>query len=124
MKRTRLDIAICALRWVLGIVVLVETLLFLFGAHSGAGHAGGRPVLPDAVRWALGGSEVIAVLLFIIRPTLVFGSWLLLTVFGAAILIHLAHGELNVGGLIVYAAAVVVVLTHHKFTRPESASTL
>jgi hypothetical protein len=112
MRSAKSDIAIVALRVVLGGVVLVQSLLFLYGGESArffASHG-----LPDAVRLILGWSEVAAALLFLLPPTMAVGSWALLSLFGAAILFHLVHGQFEVGRLFVYSAAVLVVLVHRK----------
>jgi hypothetical protein len=42
----------------------------------------------------------------------VIGSYLLLVVFGFAALVHLLHGQYEVGGLAVYAVAVLVCMAH------------
>src|ERR1051326_252 len=108
--KDRKTLAICVLRLVLGIVVLVQSLVFLYGRDSArffAGHG-----LPEAVRLLLGWSDVLAALLFMLPPTVFFGGCLLLAVFCGAILIHLLHGQFEIGGLLVYLAAVLVVITN------------
>jgi uncharacterized membrane protein YphA (DoxX/SURF4 family) len=108
MSRTRKDVAIIVLRLVLGLVVLVQSFIFLFGGESAKFLA--RHGLPDAIRLILGSSEVVAAILFLLPPTLKAGAWFLLAVFAGAISLHLVHGQFDVGGLLVYSAAVLVVL--------------
>ena len=112
MSRTRKDIAIIVLRLVLGLVVLAQSFTFLLGGESAKFLA--RHGLPDAIRLILGSSEVVAAILFLLPPTLVVGSWFLLVVFAGAIFLHLVHGQFEVGGLLVYSAAVLVVLAFHE----------
>ena len=112
MSRTRKDVATIVLRLVLGIVVLAQSFAFLFGGDSAKFFA--RHGLPDAVRLILGWGEVVAAILFLVPPTLVMGAWSLLAVFAVAIFLHLAHGQFEVGGLVVYSAAVLVVLASHE----------
>jgi uncharacterized membrane protein YphA (DoxX/SURF4 family) len=92
---------------VLGIVVLVQSFLFLYGGESARFFA--QHGSPDAIRLVLGWGEIVAAILFLAPPTVVAGAWLLLVVFAGAILLHIAHGQFEVGGLVVYAAAVVLV---------------
>lgn len=112
MRRTKKDIAIIVMRLVLGLVVLAQSFIFLFGGESAKFLA--RHGLPDAIRLILGWSEVVAAILFLFPPTLVIGAWFLLVVFAGAILLHLAHGQFEVGGLLVYSTAVLAVLAFHE----------
>jgi uncharacterized membrane protein YphA (DoxX/SURF4 family) len=108
--QTKEQFAIMALRLVLGLVVLVQSFIFLYSGQSGrflASHG-----LPDAIRVILGWSEVVAAILFLLPPTVVAGAWFLLLVFCAATALHIAHGQFEVGGLLVYSVAVLVVLAH------------
>jgi len=54
----------------------------------------------------------VAALLFLAPAASLIGSYLLLFIFAIAGLLHFLHGEYDVGGLIVYAAAVAVCMTH------------
>lgn len=119
MKEKRVDIAVAGLRWVLGIVILGQTFAFLFAPESGHG----QPHIPEAMRLILGWSEVVAALLFLLPTTLIAGGWLLIAVFAAALLIHVAHGQYGqVGGLVIYAAAVFSVMAHHKVERQKGSA--
>jgi hypothetical protein len=101
-----------ALRWTLGVVVLIESCLFVF-ASSGL-HAVAKAGVSHWIRPVLGGSEIIAAILFLVPATSVAGGYLLLVVFFFAAAIHVLHGQYDVGGLIVYAAAVMACIACHQ----------
>jgi len=110
--------AIPALRWTLGLVLLVQSYQFAFS--SSAHHFAGG-VLPPWLPLALGGSEIIAALLFLLPATTIVGGYLLLAIFALAILIHSLHGDFQVGGLLVYAAAVFVCMAQRSRETTEFA---
>ena len=99
-------IGFCVLQWSLGVVILIESVMFLLpaGAHSFA-----RTHMPGIVRMILGVGEILGSILLLIPKTVVRGAWLLLAVFVMAILIHLLHGLYGVGNLVVYAAAAFAI---------------
>lgn len=103
MTRAR---AIAALTWTLGVVVLAESIRFAL-SHSAAYHLTTLG-LPAVLGPLLGGVEALAALLFLIPSTRRAGGAGLLVIFAIAGAIHLLHGEYDVGGLVVYAAAVLV----------------
>ena len=90
------------LRFALGIVILIEAVMFVL---PGAAHAFGRTGMPAFVRLVLGFGEIAGSILLLIPATVVRGAWLLLAVFIMAILLHLLHGLYGIGNLVVYAAA-------------------
>jgi len=98
------------LRWTLGLVVLLESCQFIFS--TSAAHFLAKAGLPLWIRPVLGGAEIIAAVLFLVPVTTVIGSYLLLVIFGLAALVHILHGQYEVGGLVVYAAAVLVCVAH------------
>ncbi len=98
------------LRWTLGLVVLLESFAFVFS--NSAAHFLAKAGLPFWIRPALGGAEIIATILFLVPFTAAIGSNLLLVVFGFVALVHILHGQYEVGGLVVYAAAVLVCMAH------------
>jgi membrane protein implicated in regulation of membrane protease activity len=69
----------------------------------------------------LGGGEIIAALLFLLSATSIAGGYLLLVVFFFAAAIHVLHGQYDVGGLLVYAVAVMACVAQRRL-RPELAS--
>ena len=95
-----------ALQWSLGIVVLVEAVMFVL---PGAAHEFARTHLPGMVRMIVGFGEIAGAVLLLIPQTVVRGAWLLLAVFVMAILIHLLHGLYGVGNLVVFAAAAFAI---------------
>jgi uncharacterized membrane protein YphA (DoxX/SURF4 family) len=99
-------LGLCVLRWSLGIVILIEAILFLspVGAHGFA-----RTHLPSIVRWILGYGEILGCVLLLIPQTVRRGAWLLLALFVMAILIHLLHGIYGVSNLVIYAAAAFAI---------------
>ncbi len=104
--------AISILYWSVGLVILIESCLFVFSASRG--HAFAESGMPHLIRPILGGAEIIAVLLFLIPPARTIGGYALLVIFILAALIHILHGQPDVGGLVVYAAAVYTVLAAYK----------
>ena len=95
-----------ALRLALGIVILIQAVLFVM---PGAAHEFARTHMPGFVRMVLGIGEIVGSLLLLIPGTTVRGAWLLLAVFVMAILLHLLHGLYGVGNLVVYAAAAFAI---------------
>ncbi len=104
----RLSIPI--LRWTLGLVVLWQSVHFVLSASS-VRHLSENG-MPQWIRPVLGGGEILAALLFLMPAVSSAGGYLLLVIFAIAVALHLLHGDSEVGGLIVYCAAVVVCLAH------------
>jgi hypothetical protein len=103
-------LAISGLHWALGTVVLVESVHYAlspFAAHEFAPRG-----LPHWIRPMLAGSEIIAALLFLVSGASLAGGYALLFIFIVAAVIHILHGEYDVGNLIVYGMAIVVCVTH------------
>jgi hypothetical protein len=82
MNEQRKKLAISGLRWDLGVVVLLEAVRFTFS--SAAAHSLSKAGFPQWIRPALGGSEIIAALLFLLPAASLVGSYLLLFIFGVA----------------------------------------
>jgi hypothetical protein len=109
--------AVEVLRWVLGVVVLWESCLFLRETILRAREIGNIGV-HGWVFLVLASAELIASAMFLAPVARVAGGYLLLAVFFFAAAFHILHGEINpVGGLAIYAAAVVVCLTLEPGTR-------
>lgn len=94
------------LRFSLGIVVLIEAVMFVL---PGAAHAFAQTHMPGFVRLVLGIGEIAGCLLLLLPATAVRGAWLLLAVFVMAILLHLLHGMYGIGNLVIYAAAAFAI---------------
>jgi uncharacterized membrane protein YphA (DoxX/SURF4 family) len=99
-------IALTVLQWTLGIVILIEAVLFVL---PGAAHEFSRTHMPSFVRLILGWGEIVGCVLLLIPRTAIRGAWLLLAVFIMAILLHLLHGQYNVGNVVIYAAAAFAI---------------
>ncbi|MGA7217576.1 MAG: DoxX family protein [Candidatus Sulfotelmatobacter sp.] len=102
MNEKRTKCALTALQWTLGIVNLIEAILFLLPS---ARHDFAKTHMPEVVRQILGWGELIGAVLLLIPRTVVTGGWVLAGIFVLAIAIHLLHGAYNVGNLAIYAAA-------------------
>jgi len=94
------------LRFALGIVILIEAVMFVL---PGAAHAFARTGMPGFIRLVIGFGEIAGCILMLIPATVVRGAWLLLAVFVMAILLHLLHGLYGIGNLVVYAAAAFAI---------------
>jgi hypothetical protein len=103
--------AVQALRWVLGLVVLWESCLFLRRTILEVSRSGHRGV-HSWIFLVLAIAEIIAAAMFLAPGARVAGGYLLLVIFVFAAAFHVWHGEFNVaGGSAIDAAAVVVCLT-------------
>src|ERR1700693_908420 len=102
----RLKNAITGLRWTLGLVVLYESFMLAFepGRIRSFEHTG----LPHFIRPVLTGGEIVAAALFLVPLTKMVGSYSLLVIYALAAMIHILHGQYDVGELIVYSMAVWV----------------
>jgi DoxX-like family len=111
-------VSIPLLRWTLGLVVMLQSFEFVFS--TSAAHFLAKAGLPAWLRPVLGGSEIIAAVLFLVPFTATIGGYLLLVIFGLAALLHILHGQYGVEGLLVYAAAVLVSMAHTKNRTAET----
>jgi hypothetical protein len=110
MLREKERLSINVLHVVVGVIVLIESLLFALGDEAArvVAHLG----LPPLLRPVLGGLEALAAIVFLIPRTVVVGGWALLVIFALASIVHVLHGQYNVGSLVVLAAAVFAVMAH------------
>jgi thiosulfate reductase cytochrome b subunit len=115
MNEKRVKCALAGLQWTLGLVVLVESALFVFS--PAAAHFFAKTGLPGWVRPALGVAEMLAAVLFLLPRTVTVGGYSLIVVFGLAAVVHLLHGWFDVGGLLVYAAAALTVIAYRRDAR-------
>ena len=92
------------LRWTLGLVVLWQSYQFGFAPTAKAYlQAMG---LPEWVAPVLAGVEIVAAILFLIPKLGRIGGYSLLVVFALAAILHVLHGQFQIGPLFVYGAAV------------------
>lgn len=106
MSAAQSKLALTILQWSLGVVILIEAVLFVLPS---AAHDFARTHMPGFVRMILGWGEIVGCILLLIPRTAIRGAWLLVAVLVMAILIHLLHGAYNVGSLVVYAAAALAI---------------
>ena len=106
MSFVKTRIALIVLRWALGLVILIEAILFVVPSAA-RGFAATH--MPGFIRLVLGWGEILGCVLLLIPRTTIRGAWLLLAVFVFAIMIHLLHGAYNVGNLVIYAAAAFAI---------------
>ena len=99
-------IGLTVLQWALGVVILIEAVLFVMPS---AAHEFARTHMPGFVRMILGWGEIAGCILLLIPRTAVRGAWLLVAVFIMAILIHLLDGAYGIGNLVIYAAAAFAI---------------
>ena len=93
----------------MGLVILAEAAFLAFAPSSIQAFA--RTGLPDWVRIVLAWSEMLLTLLFLVPRTIVVAGWGLLLVFVFAAGLHILHGKMDVGALVIYSAAVLVIVS-------------
>jgi hypothetical protein len=106
MSASSTKYAVTILQWTLGIVILVEAVLFVLPS---AAHEFARTHMPGFIRLILGWGEIAGCILMLIPKTAIRGAWLLVAIFVFAILIHLLHGAYNVGNLAIYTATALAI---------------
>jgi len=115
MTEKRTKTALTGLQWVLGLVILIEAILFVMPS---ARHDFAKTHMPDMIRQLLGWGEIIGSVLLLIPRTAVRGGWLLIVLFVLAIVVHLLHGVFNVGNLVIYTAAAWMIVSAKAATHP------
>jgi len=104
--RSQTKTALTVLQWALGVVILIEAVLFVLPS---AAHDFARTHIPGFIRLVVGFGEIAGCVLLLIPRTAIRGAWLLVAVFVFAILIHLLHGMYGIGNLVIYAAAAFAI---------------
>ena len=112
----RMKTALTGLQWTVGVVILIEAILFVMPS---ARHDFAQTHMPDIVRRVLGWGEIIGAVLLLIPKTVVRGAWILLAFFVLAIVVHLLHGMFNVGSLAIYIAAAWAVAAGKQHSSAE-----
>jgi len=105
------------LQWAVGVVLIVESLRLAIDPLAGRHFA--RAGMPLWMRPALAWTEIAASVLFLVPFTMMLGGYLLLVIFFVAVLLHILHGEFNVGVLFVYGMAVLVSMVYRADRRSE-----
>ena len=106
MSPARTKTGLTVLQWALGVVILIEAVMFVLPS---AAHDFARTHMPGFVRMVLGFGEILGCVLLLIPQTAIRGAWVLVAVFIMAILLHLLHGMYGIGNLVIYAAAAFAV---------------
>jgi uncharacterized membrane protein YphA (DoxX/SURF4 family) len=106
MSPARTKTALTVLQWALGVVILIEAVLFVLPS---AAHDFARTHMPGFVRMVVGFGEILGCVLLLIPQTAIRGAWVLVAVFIMAILLHLLHGMYGIGNLVIYAAAAFAI---------------
>jgi len=110
---------VLGLQWIVGLVVMGESLRLAL-EPSAARHFA-KAGMPLWMRPALAWSEIAAAILFLVPFTTLVGGYILLLIFFLAALLHISHGEFDIGVLLVYAMAVLVSMAYR--SSPESETT-
>jgi DoxX-like family len=111
--------AVLGLQWIVGLVLVVESLRLALEPSAALHFA--RIGMPLWMRPALACAEIAAAILFLVPFTTLVGGCLLLVIFFLAALLHILHGEFDIGVLLVYAMAVLVSMTYRSGAKSETA---
>lgn len=114
------QVAAWVLRWTVGLVVLWES--YQFGFSEAATRHLQRMGLPQWIAPALGGTEIVAAILFLAPKLGRIGGYSLLVIFAVAATLHVFHGQFEIGGLLVYGAAVFACMSANHRAAGGSAS--
>ena len=101
--------ALLGLQASLGLIIFAEAAFLAFAPASIQAFA--RTGLPDWLRIVLAWSEMFLALLFLVPRARVVAGWGLLLVFVFAAGLHILHGKMDVGALVIDAAAVLVIVS-------------
>ena len=101
--------ALLGLQASLGLVILAEAALLAFAPAQIASFV--RTGMHNWIRIVLAWSEMAFALLFPIPRTMVVAGRGLLLVFLFAAGVHILHGKMDVGALLIYSAAVLVIVS-------------
>ena len=109
--------ALLGLQWSLGVVIFIEAALLAFSKSEihFAGHAG----IHHWIRIVLAWSEMLACVLFLVPRAMKLGASLLIAVLALAAVVHVLQGNFQIGGLLIYAAAVAVVVSQPHSEAPS-----
>jgi len=106
--------SIPGLGWCVGLVILWESVLLFWASTSGLQSLPTKGPL-QWIHFVLAGGEIIVAILFLAPVTRVLGGYLLLVIFALAALVHILHGDFRFEILILYAAAVLVVIANEGY---------
>jgi predicted ferric reductase len=101
--------ALLGLQVSLGLVIFAQAAFLAF--RPAPIQAFAKTGLPDWVRIVLAWSEMLFALLFLVPRAIFVAGWGLLLVLVFAAGLHVLHGRMDVGALVIYAAAVLVIVS-------------
>jgi hypothetical protein len=104
-------LAIPALRWCVGLIVLWQCAHFAISPPAAREFSKTR--LPSWIRAALGVTEIVAAILFLLPATIVTGGYALPVIFLFACTILVSHRWHDLSGLVLYGVAVLVCPARH-----------
>jgi hypothetical protein len=96
------------LRWSTGLVVLWES--YRFATSAAPVHHLQRMGLPGGIAPVLAAVEIAAAVVFLVPKLRRIGGYALLAVSAIAAVLHILHGQFDIGPLVVYSAAVLVCM--------------
>jgi hypothetical protein len=109
-----------ALQWILGLLLLFKSLQL--ATSSAAIHHAAELGIPVWLPRVLASVEAIAAILFLVPATTILGGYALLVILALAAVIHLLHGQHDdILGLLLYAAAALVVMAYRDGAAQEPA---
>lgn len=108
MNQIKSRFADIGLHWSLGLILAYESASLALTSSHYSVHAH----LPRVLLLVIAVAELAGAILFLIPSTIKLGGYTLLTTFVAAALVHILHGQPDVGNLVIYGFAVLVVLAH------------
>jgi hypothetical protein len=118
MKTQVSKTALLALQWSVGAVLFIEAALLAYSSTQI--HFQGDAGIHHGVLLALAWAEMLACVMFLIPSTMKLGARLLIIVLALAALVHMLHGSFEIGGLLIFAAAVSVVASETQPGAPQS----
>lgn len=105
MTQNAAKLARIGLQWSLGLVLIYQCSRLVFTSASAHAH------MPRVFVMAIAAVELIGAILFLIPPAVVLGGRVLLATFGIAAVVHILHRQADVGFLVIYAMAVLTIIT-------------
>ncbi len=108
MTRNARSLARTGLQWSIGLVLIYECSRLLF--YSGAIHAAKEVHLPHVLVLAIAATELLGAILFLIPPTVHAGGKVLIGTFLVAGIVHILHGQPDIGYLVIYGMAVLTII--------------
>jgi DoxX-like family len=110
---------VLGLQWTVALVLIIESLRFALETSAARHFA--QTGMPSWMRPALAWSEIAAAVLFLVPLTMMLGGYLLLVIFFFTAVLHVLHGEFDIGVLPVYAMAVLVSMAYRSGAKSETA---